>query len=469
MKHRIAFLVALGILFATSAWTEPHPRSATFDPTLYAQLPRKATLVSRSYDQLPPAVSLKAMAPYPADQGQYGTCTAWASAYAARTLAESEALHRTDRKLTTNNVFSPVFVYKSISSDPTCSTGTNIADALTVMKTTGIPKRISQEFQKDFKDVSLTAFAQAPKYTIADFVTLESEDENGNPIPEQKITAIKKSLSEGKPVVFGMICPDSFNDAKGVWNPTEQPDPAVGSHAMCIVGYDDRQYGGAFEVQNSWGTDWGNDGYIWIRYSDFTRFDDDAYELIGNLQSDTGKAAFEGAVRYQIQGRNEGLTVKANKDGVYVATKGMTSGTQFRLFLHNSQPAYVYAFASDEATKKTTAIFPYDKTNTSAALDYSDNEVAFPDEKHWIRLDQVTGTDYLVVLYSKKALDLQAIRAAYERASGGLATRVAAAVGPHWIPVTQAHLDQDRPGFKVNTQDQEGVFGLMLAIPHTAN
>jgi C1A family cysteine protease len=37
---------------------------------------------------------------------------------------------------------------------------------------------------------------------------------------------------------------------------------------MCIVGFDDTKFGGAFEIANSWGDDWANGGFIWIRYDD---------------------------------------------------------------------------------------------------------------------------------------------------------------------------------------------------------
>ena len=40
-----------------------------------------------------------------------------------------------------------------------------------------------------------------------------------------------------------------------------------GGHAMCVIGYDDRKDGGAFEIMNSWGTDWGQNGYFMMPYS----------------------------------------------------------------------------------------------------------------------------------------------------------------------------------------------------------
>lgn len=41
-------------------------------------------------------------------------------------------------------------------------------------------------------------------------------------------------------------------------------DNNIGGHALTIVGYDDDL--GAFKIINSWGTNWGEDGYFWIDY-----------------------------------------------------------------------------------------------------------------------------------------------------------------------------------------------------------
>jgi C1A family cysteine protease len=42
------------------------------------------------------------------------------------------------------------------------------------------------------------------------------------------------------------------------------PAPSVGGHAMLIVGYN--RLKNYFIVKNSWGSDWGHDGYAWISY-----------------------------------------------------------------------------------------------------------------------------------------------------------------------------------------------------------
>ena len=47
-----------------------------------------------------------------------------------------------------------------------------------------------------------------------------------------------------------------------VWN---YQGPSYGGHAMLIVGYDDEKQ--AFKVRNSWSEDWGDNGYVWISYA----------------------------------------------------------------------------------------------------------------------------------------------------------------------------------------------------------
>ena len=49
---------------------------------------------------------------------------------------------------------------------------------------------------------------------------------------------------------------------------------------MCIIAYDDNKAGGSFLVQNSWGTDWGLDGRVWIKYGDLHDMTGEAWVII---------------------------------------------------------------------------------------------------------------------------------------------------------------------------------------------
>ena len=79
----------------------------------------------------------------------------------------------------------------------------------------------------------------------------------------------------------------------------------------------------------------------------------------------------------------------------------------------NKSPCYVYAFGSDSTTKKATRIFPDEKT--SALLDYHENTIIYPSEEDCIKMDDVSGTDYFVMLYSLKELNLEDVMKNFEK------------------------------------------------------
>ena len=75
-------------------------------------------------------------------------------------------------------------------------------------------------------------------------------------------------LVEGFPFVFGFAVYESFESeevsASGVADLPRAGERVLGGHAVLAVGYDN----GAerFIVRNSWGTDWGMDGYFSLPY-----------------------------------------------------------------------------------------------------------------------------------------------------------------------------------------------------------
>lgn len=130
---------------------------------------------------------------------------------------------------------------------------------------------------------SLTEIAktEALNYKLGDVAILFtdkgiSKDDVYYKTPEEAIDLTKKALMEGSPVSIGFTLPKSFFYLKtAVWIP--DPQEAFGdwkhnNHAMCVIGYDDNIAGGAFRVLNSWGTSWGDNGMVWIKYADFTRW-----------------------------------------------------------------------------------------------------------------------------------------------------------------------------------------------------
>ncbi|MCL2802062.1 MAG: C1 family peptidase [Treponema sp.] len=438
-------------------------RGAIFDEQ-YDNIPRRAQLSARSYEGLPSSFSLKQFAPLPGDQGYFGTCVAWASAYAARTISESIALNRTNQTETTQNAFSPVYIYRNISpDDPECIRGTQIYTALEYMRDNRTVRMLEIERSISFPRVDLSNYRSLRNYPIADFVTLFSRDDRRKQALITRI--VKKSLTEGKPVIIGMNTPDSFNEVKEVWRPRESPNRFYYGHAMCVVGYDDNKYGGAFEVLNSWGRKWGNGGYIWIPYDVFVDFVMEAYEIIDNIANFSDSVKFEGFVRMDIvnqQSRTASFVL--TESNYYYSSETLSEGTEISFTVGARENAYVYSFTVVRGTEENNFFSPvllFPQTGVSALLNYSDSAILLPGENRSISLD-TQGTKFLITLYSKQALDIQNIMRTFVSSSGTLNKRLSAAIGDGYT--TELIFNESEAAFTASPDDPRTVAVLIVAI-----
>ena len=229
------------------------------DEEILEEMPQKAQLMRSLYEDanLPEKVSLKNFAPYPASQSNYGTCTAWAVSYAARTILEAQRNDWNNRDTITTNAFTPAFTYRRIEPDNPDCYGAYTASAVNSLKEEGaLPLKYwkDPEPEEDFHcpdEIDPSLLDIAADYKISDYVRLFNDSNNR----DFKTDRVKLSLSNGNPVVISMKCPKSFQRMKGVlWEPSENDEYGThGNHAMTVVGYDNEQFGGAFEIQNSWG------------------------------------------------------------------------------------------------------------------------------------------------------------------------------------------------------------------------
>jgi len=436
---------------------------AIFDEEVYSNLPRRAELAALSYEGLPSSFSLKQYAPLVGDQANYGTCVAWAAAYAARTISESVALNRVNQTETTQNVFSPVHVYRNIRpDDPECLRGAQIYSALDLMRDTGAVKMLDVERTMAFPRVDLAYYRTSRNYPIAGYVTLFSGEDRQKPSLITRI--MKKSLTEGKPVIIGMNAPNSFTNAKNVWRPTEDPNYFYYGHAVCVVGYDDNRYGGAFEIMNSWGRKWGNGGYIWIPYETFVNFVTEGYELIENIANYSDAVRFDSFVKMEVDGQAAEFALNENR--YYVSTGTYTEGTQFRYVVGTRESAYVYSFSvsqplGDSRFYAPVLLFP--QSGVSALLNYSDSSIVLPGEEKALVMGEA-GTEYLITLYSKHALDINGIMRRFQSASGTLNKRLAAAVGDGFM--TLLSYSENEAAFTAEPDDPNAIAALITVVEH---
>ena len=275
----------------------------------------------------------------------------------------------------------------------------------------------------------------------------------------------KKAISEKNPVVIGMACCSEtfFKIARdGNWTPNSNEYASLpsGGHAMAVIGYDDDVNGGSFEVMNSWGERWGNKGFFWIKYSDFDAFVRYGFEIIPAQEL---VVDLNGIINFK---ELSGEDMKASFDsltGIYKMNKPYLSGTQFRFYMNNNEPAFVYALGSD-LSNKSFRIFPFNDL-VSAYLGYKSNEVAIPDEDHCIFMDKNKGTDYLCVLYSKYELNIEKILTEMEKVSGDFKTRLDLVLKDVIINPRQIQYSENIIGFKAKSGDKS-VVPIIIEIAH---
>ncbi|MGE5621150.1 MAG: C1 family peptidase [archaeon] len=407
------FFLFLIFIFSSCAYGQDFGLGLNLDDPKFETSPSSPPLMRGDYQDLPSSASLKDFAPTPGFQGTYGTCTGWASAYAARTILEAFK-NRWSRGEIIKNSFSPSFVYNQIRVINDCNAGASLIDALNLLRDAGDMK--FQDFGYDCsRAVTDEDRLKANPYKILEY------REIANRKTVNKHQYIRKSLAENKPVVLAFDCPYSFHSAKEVWTPdsTDYKEWRRG-HAITAVGYDDNKYGGAVEIMNSWGTKWGNGGFTWIRYRDFNYFCKLAFEMIDKSIKDSSAVDLSGSLIFR---ESSGREMKARFNGEFFAMeKPYASNTLFELRISNNEPAYVYAFSSD-LTFRTYKIFPY-TDRMLAYLPYRQNNVAIPDEESYNMLDTVPGISYFCFVYSKEALNIDSLMRRVEKANGTFWDRV---------------------------------------------
>lgn len=88
----------------------------------------------------------------------------------------------------------------------------------------------------------------------------------------QNLNEMKSCLVEGFPIVVGFTAYESFEGKQaaqsGNLNLPASGEQKLGGHAVLIVGYDSDS--GRFIAMNSWGSNWGLQGYFTIPFEYFT-------------------------------------------------------------------------------------------------------------------------------------------------------------------------------------------------------
>ena len=252
-------LVAIFIAGISLGATAQEPQFSTgldfAETDVYEQFPK----APKYRAVLPDRVDLSSRLPQPGSQGNQGSCVAWAIAYGARSYYDGLA---TGQALGPRSAFSPAYIYNQIRANRAdCSAGSNIENALNLLKTQGVARMEDFPYTEDncSRPPSARVRASAAANAIRGWKSIRYG----------QIETVKGELYRGNPVVVGMNVPESFHQVRGSAIFSDTSSANSGGHAMTIVGYDDQR--GAFKLLNSWGTSWGDGGYGWVDYDSMAR------------------------------------------------------------------------------------------------------------------------------------------------------------------------------------------------------
>ncbi|MGZ8176533.1 C1 family peptidase [Williamsia sp. SKLECPSW1] len=220
----------------------------------------------RGTTALPASASLQQYALPPGDQGQVGSCVAWATGYTGYGILMRE-------QGITGSPMAPMFVYSQIARGD--DEGTTAAVALPMEVSQGIDTRADYS-QGDYDFTTQPTAAErtnAARYTLSGSSDLTARGDLR--------TNVENAIASGLPVAIGFAVRPNFETLTATRS-NYVPDtaqPSIGGHEVTIVGYSST----GVTLENSWGTSWGNNGFFTAPWSFVTGSDVVEVHSMGKL------------------------------------------------------------------------------------------------------------------------------------------------------------------------------------------
>ncbi|WP_052592710.1 C1 family peptidase [Aureispira sp. CCB-QB1] len=382
---------------------------------------------SSSKYSLPAKVSLREYAPRPLNQGSQGSCVGWASAYAARTILEAASTGANPNTI----AYSPSFLYNQIGIRG-CQ-GAYTGEALEHMKQKGLLEFSKFPYNENScsQQPSQAQLQEALQHRIRGYNRLTKTGRNY----DVDLEAVKQNIAQGAPVIIAAKVPYSFQDMMGkkVWKPRASEKRNVnnlGGHAMCLIGYDDNKK--QFEIQNSWGTEWGDRGFVFVDYDDFKIFCREAYGVFPHQKATTSSStdfAIECGL-YDVA-RGTTLDLKNVRDNLFETTSPIKIGTELKIEITNSLECFTYVFSkeADSGNRQGKALKIFPPSDQYSSYMGIVGTRLFPRNGKFFADDEGTR-DFMAIVYSKNELNPDQIQQRIDQAgNNNFYDNVMAAVG----------------------------------------
>jgi len=410
---------------------------------------------------LPEAVSLLRYAPDRGNQGQQGSCVAWSSAYAAQTILTAAATGQDPNTIR----FSPSYLYNQIKLEG-CQ-GSYVQYAMEAMqKNGGVPLSEYPYRDDDCSRDPSGKFSDGKQNVIHGFTRLTQ----GDNINKINVRAVKEHLSKDAPVVIGMMVGQSFmQDMMGreLWTPQgmDASQMGMGGHAMCVIGYDDRKFGGAFQIMNSWGPEWGKNGIGWVRYGDFQTYVREAYGIDPLPKtSNVASIPLECNIGFVNNDDKKYLQLRSAGGNNFQTVTPLRVGTRFKVEVQNTRECYIYIFGQ-ETDGKSFVLFPYLKPGETVSKHSAYCGITgyrlFPKGQS-LTADSIGTRDFIAVVTSKKELNYDQINQAISASNQSTyAAKVNEALSSVAVNASFNSTTEGRMHFSANAGDDKVVAAIV--------
>ncbi len=471
-----------------------HAQGLNFNDSIYHKIPKKKSSLVVNTNGLPAKVDLSIYAPTAINQGKLGTCVGVSTAYYMRTILEAKRLNITDKDAINALRFSPSFLYNAIKDpkDKNCTQGSEVAAALEFMKNTGVVKLTQQTYPDCNPNLSLIP-DKASK--IMDYIRLFGLSDR----PEDVVVSTKKALAEGTPVVIAIQTTPSLDDLGfwqalwirilkffgidtgdkfGLWNPAKSKK-LRGGHAVCVVGYDDQKFGGAFHVANSRGTQWGDEGFFWIRYEDYIVHAKYAFQAYLPAQNYTTEALRSGNVTIELANLrsnelrfNRLLPENAHNNTheepltTYSMLDPQPSDTRYKFHVNVDKQSYLYVLGANATQQAIDKLFPIDSISPIIG---ANTKVILPSETQIYALNEITGTEYWLFLFSDKEVKIDSCIREINARKGPFPQRVQDVFGKQLLKPEQVNYKTKKMGFELREKHDGLIVPLMITLQHIKN
>lgn len=209
--------------------------------------------VYRAPSTVPTSIDLRPQCPPIVNQGALGSCTANALAGAIGFLEVKDGLD--------DIAMSRLFIYyneRVIENTVSQDSGAQIRDGIKTLAAQGCcaesdwPYAIANFTKKP----AAACYKEGLDHQITAYQRIDAFDQ------------MRACLVEGFPFVFGFSVYESFESPavakSGIAPMPKKTERLLGGHAVVCVGYDDASK--RLIVRNSWGTEWGMQGYFTLPY-----------------------------------------------------------------------------------------------------------------------------------------------------------------------------------------------------------